>query len=222
MRNKQSFSERVEVKNAFPTPVLMTLMPDHKKLNQRLKKTILGRETKEPAKIHYDSNIGGWHSNRNFTDWGGKSGKEVIELAKFLADKMTISRNGRSVELEWKINAWANINRKGDSNEFHIHPGCFWSGVYYVDDGGCAEDRSLGGEFVIMDPRGAAPSMYAPLLCFRGPGGDTVGATELVAPREGMLMLFPAWLSHAVRPYKGERERISISFNLSVPAEAAT
>jgi uncharacterized protein (TIGR02466 family) len=129
---------------------------------------------------------------------------------------MTTSRSGRPVDLQWQVNAWANINRKGHSNEFHVHPGSFWSGVYYVDDGGCAENRTLGGEFVIMDPRGPGPSMYAPLLCFRGPGGNSVGATELVPPRAGVMILFPSWLSHGVRPYGGDGTRISISFNLSL------
>ena len=40
---------------------------------------------------------------------------------------------------------WANINRKGEGNAFHSHPGAFWSGVYYVDDGGIVADPSLGG-----------------------------------------------------------------------------
>ena len=142
--------------------------------------------------------------------------KDAVKQTIFIADKITIGRNGRPLEIKWQINAWANINRKGHSNEFHVHPGCFWSGVYYVDDGGCSKDKSLAGEFVIMDPRGAAPSMYAPAFCFRGPGGNTLGATELVSPKNGIIMIFPAWLSHAVRPYHGEGERISISFNLSV------
>lgn len=215
MAKKNDMPERVEVKNAFPTPIIMAQLPNHKKLNTVLRKLILEREKIEGTKDTYDSNIGGWHSDRNLYEWSGKSGERLLETAKLLADKMTMSRSGQPIEIDWQVNAWANINRNGDSNEFHVHPGCFWSGVYYVDDGGCAEDKTLGGEFVIMDPRGAGPSMYAPLLCFRGPGGTSVGATELVAPRAGVIMLFPAWLSHAVRPYRGDKERISISFNLS-------
>ncbi|MCP4201431.1 MAG: hypothetical protein GY769_05790, partial [bacterium] len=32
----------------------------------------------------------------------------------------------------------------------------------------------------------------------------------------GMIIMFPSWLQHAVRPYRGNRERISIAFNLSL------
>ena len=219
MAEKNEMPERVEVKNAFPTPIIMTQLPGYEQLNAELKQIILEREKKEPPKDSYDSNIGGWHSDRNLNEWSGKLGETILETAKLLADKMTMSRSGQPVDIDWQVNAWANINRNGDSNEFHVHPGSFWSGVYYVDDGGCANDKTLGGEFVIMDPRGAGPSMYAPLLCFRGPGGNSVGATELVAPRAGVIMLFPSWLSHAVRPYRGNKERISISFNLSVGSD---
>jgi uncharacterized protein (TIGR02466 family) len=211
--------EHVEVRNAFPTPVIMAMLPDHEKLNTRLKKMIYAREKKEPASDAYDSNMGGWHSTRDLQKWGGKAGEQIIDSAKSIADRMTATRDGRPADVEWEVNAWANINRKGHSNEFHVHPGAYWSGTYYVDDGGCGTDPSLGGQFVIMDPRGPGPSMYAPNLCFQGPGGQAVGATELVPPRPGIMIMFPAWLSHGVRPYLGDQDRISIAFNLAVKAE---
>lgn len=216
MLTEKQMPERVEVRPAFSTPVIMAMVPEAERINKALRKTILAHEKKMPQRTTYDSNIGGWHSDRDLLDWGGAPVQQVVDTAKELADRMTAARSGRPAEVVWLSNAWANINRKGHSNEPHVHPGCFWSGVYYVDDGGCAKNREHGGEFVISDPRGAAPSMYAPNLCFRGPGGSSVGATELVPPREGVLMMFPAWLLHGVRPYLGPGTRISISFNLSV------
>jgi uncharacterized protein (TIGR02466 family) len=207
--------QRVEVRNAFATPIVMAMLDGHEKLNARLKKTILAHEKKEPPAEGYDSNIGGWHSRRDLLKWGGKPAQQVIDAATEIADRMTASRTGRPIDITWETNAWANINRRGHSNEFHVHPGSYWSGAYYVDDGGCAEDQALGGEFVVMDPRGPGPSMVSPMLCFTGPGGQSVGATELVRPRAGVLLVFPAWLSHGVRPYNGNDTRISISFNLN-------
>jgi hypothetical protein len=58
--------------------------------------------------------------------------------------------------------------------------------------------------------------MYAPTLAFNCPGGLSVGANEVVVPRPGLMVLFPAWVLHQVRPYKGNAERISIAFNLSL------
>ena len=74
-----------------------------------------------------------------------------------------------------------------------------------------------GGEFEVQDPRGVAPVMYAPLLTFAGPNGPSLGASELIRPVAGMMVLFPSWLQHAVRPYQGDAVRISIAFNLGLP-----
>jgi hypothetical protein len=32
----------------------------------------------------------------------------------------------------------------------------------------------------------------------------------------GVLVLFPAWIYHQVRPYRGNATRVSIAFNLSL------
>jgi uncharacterized protein (TIGR02466 family) len=65
-----------------------------------------------------------------------------------------------------------------------------------------------------MDPRGPVPLMNAPHL--RISGSLSAGATERVRPQSGRMVIFPAWLMHQVRPYRGTGERISIAFNLTV------
>ena len=60
-----------------------------------------------------------------------------------------------------------------------------------------AADHALGGAFEIQDPRGVAPAMYAPLLGFAMPGGQSAGASELIYPESGQFVLFPSWLQHA-------------------------
>ncbi len=47
-------------------------------------------------------------------------------------------------------------------------------------------------------------------------GGLSAGATERVQPKAGRLVMFPSWLLHQVRPYRGDAARISIAFNLTV------
>lgn len=198
----------------FATPVAIVDLPDAAALNAALRDTILAREAASPSTAH--SNLGGWQSDWDLEHWGGPAARRVIEAAKALASKLTVDRAGKPVAIAWKANAWANVNRTGHANEFHTHPGCYWSASYYVDDGGIAADPTLGGGFEIQDPRGVAPAMYAPLLAFAVPGGRAVGASEVIRPRAGMLMMFPAWLSHGVRPYTGAATRISVALNLSL------
>ncbi|MGF1608136.1 MAG: TIGR02466 family protein [Kiloniellales bacterium] len=205
---------RAEVRQLFATPVAVFLLPEAEVLNRALRETILARERSHPSTQH--SNLGGWQSTWDLQDWGGPAAQHLLATARNLADQLTRDRQGRAVQVDWKINCWANVNRSGHGNEFHTHPGSFWSGSYYVDDGGIAADPSLGGEFEVQDPRGVAPAMYAPALTFAGRGGPSLGAAEMLSPRAGMMVLFPSWLQHAVRPYRGGGLRISIAFNLSV------
>ncbi len=204
----------VEVQNLFPTPVAVGLLAEAPQINAALRTTILQREKAQTSTQH--SNLGGWQSTWDMLEWGGTAIHQVVEAAKQMATKLTADRQGKPIPIDWKVNCWANVNRSSHGNEFHSHPGAYWSGTYYVDDGGIAGNPDLGGEFEVQDPRGVAPVMYAPLLTFATPGGLTLGSSELVSPRAGMMVLFPSWLIHAVRPYHGAATRISIAFNLSL------
>jgi uncharacterized protein (TIGR02466 family) len=205
---------KAELRSYFATPVALATLADAEALNGELRRVILEREQQNEG-VHH-SNLGGWQSSWDLEEWGGEPVRRLLDAARELATRLTSDRAGRPVRIAGKTNAWANINRRGHGNEFHTHPGCYWSGTYYVDDGGIGEDASLGGEFEIQDPRGVAPAMYAPLLGFAVPGGQSAGASELISPKSGQIVLFPSWLVHAVRPYRGERERISIAFNFSL------
>lgn len=204
---------QVQIAALFPTPVAVLRLPDAAALNAVLAPRILAREGAVASVQH--SNLGGWQSPADFAAWGGPEGAVVLDAARRIAGQMTARRDGDPNLPRWRTNAWANINRNGQGNEFHTHPGAFWSASYYVSDGGCGADPGLGGGFEMQDPRGVAPAMLAPQLCFRTPGGQSVGASETLQPVAGMLVVFPSWLSHAVRPYRGGGVRISIAVNLT-------
>ncbi|MDA1100416.1 MAG: TIGR02466 family protein [Proteobacteria bacterium] len=205
---------QIQVHGLFPTPVVHAELPDSGRINAALRAVIEARMASHPSTDH--SNLGGWQSSWDLAEWGGDCANQVLAQAKALANRLTCDRQGKPVNVDWRLNAWANVNSTGHGNEFHTHPGSFWSGTYYVDDGGIGADPALGGEFEIQDPRGVAPAMYAPLLAFNVPGGLAAGSSETIPPQAGRILLFPAWLSHAVRPYLGQRQRISIAFNLSI------
>lgn len=212
---RQDFSEALpmEVGHFFATPVIVAMLPDADARNRELREAILRHRAETPSRDA--SNLGGWHSDSNTEQWGGPRFAEVLAAARSLASRMTLDREGSPAQVNWKIRAWANVNTYGHANEFHYHPGAFWSGAYYVDDGGRLADDSLGGEFELMDPRGPGVAMYAPSLVIKDGSANSSGSTVQFNPRPGLIMLFPSWLQHQVRPYWGSSERISIAFNLS-------
>ena len=204
----------IALRGLFATPVAAIEVPDAAARNARLAQAILAQRERVPS--IQSSNAGGWHSGRDLLAWGGEDAAFVLALAQSAATRLTADRAGQPVQPRWVVQAWANVNGPGDGNICHYHPGSFWSGTYYVDDGGCAAEPGLGGEFEMLDPRGATPSMYAPTLAFAGEDGRSAGSAETIAPRPGLLVLFPSWLFHQVRPYRGTALRISIAFNLGV------
>ena len=180
-------SNGLQVVSLFATPIVLIDLPDAAALSADLRRTILEREKSHPGTEH--SNLGGWQSEWDMDRWGGAPAIKLLAVARNSANKVTTNRQGQPVSIAWKANMWANINRTGHANEFHSHPGAYWSCVYYVDDGGIGEDPAMGGELEFMDPRGPVPAMYAPQLAFNMPGGRSVGANEVVPPRAGRLVL---------------------------------
>jgi uncharacterized protein (TIGR02466 family) len=205
----------------FDTPVIVDQMPDAEALNAELKRLILERRSADSGiKI---SNVGGWHSDTQMLRWAGAPALELVKRVIAAADAFTVDIKAEGkARFRWLPEMWANVSQAGASNQFHTHPGAFWSAVYYVDDGyEGSDDVSLGGELLLLDPRMPMIRMAAPDLRFRRPGQQPDDQEKWFRPKSGMIVIFPAWLSHAVRPYNGTGSRISIAINLSaVPLSA--
>jgi len=209
-----------EVVPLFATPLVVFDVPEAATLNVELRR-VIGERMKAHPSTH-KSNMGGWQSSWDMDRWGGTAAIKLLAYARNLANRLTTDHEGVAGKgpypghfaVTWIGNMWANVNRSGHGNEYHSHPGSYWSGTYYVDDGGIDADPDLGGELEFLDPRGPVPLMNAPHL--RIAGNLSAGSTERIRPQAGRLVMFPAWVMHQVRPYNGNAERISIAFNLTV------
>ena len=107
----------------------------------------------------------------------------------------------------YKINfneSWYHITKTNGMHEPHIHPRCSWCGIYYIKSG---NDDS--GHTVFESP---TKSTYVD----RGNLYLNNISTVRVKPRDGMLVLFPSYLSHYQAMYKGTEDRIVIAFNSSI------
>lgn len=198
----------------FSTPLLTTMLGHHEALNERLKSAIYAQQSGNDGM--QKSNMGGWHSNDDMMDWASDEAKILLGAAMQLCAKYTadIHPAGKR-DFQFDANMWANINQKGHANAVHAHPGCLWSGAYYVDDG-LENGTQAHGEIVFEDPRYPMNAMYQPSLVVRLPDGNPQYSQHAVTPKSGMMVMFPSWLRHKVRPYHGNRDRISVAFNLMV------
>ena len=186
----------------FATPVIINEFDCAAELNSTLESAILERMKNDPG-VRL-SNQGGWQSKHDLPRWGEDAAKRVIAHAASLATENTIATQGHV--LRWSIDAWANVSESGASNRAHVHGGSFWSAVYYV-----RVDEGEGGELMLHDPRMPALRMHAPHLRFKDLGPELMAS---IKPKAGMMVMFPAWLSHSVQPWDGGGSRISIAMNV--------
>src|SRR5258708_7318079 len=159
------------------------------------------------------TNAGGWHYAFDFFNLDASVVTEFRDCMEqhvqaFLNYFRAEDKQKQDV---FKLRGWININRTGNSNTLHSHPGCFLSATYYVS----VPEKMKGGELYFRDPRGPAVAMY------ETPGIDLPwvgsGIGVPITPSTGKLVIFPSWLEHRVEPFEGEGDRISIAFNASNP-----
>lgn len=193
---------KTRVHPLFATPLIVEQLDGPPTLNSALRKTIISKRAENPG-VQL-SNRGGWQSAHDFASWSGDEGRAVIQRAVELATAHT-TRADRS-PVRWTIDAWANVSGSGGFNMPHVHGGTYWAAVYYV-----AVGEGEGGQLVLHDPRMPGLRMHAPGLRFKGMGAELRAE---IKPADGLLLLFPGWLSHSVEPWEGTGERISVAMNI--------
>lgn len=206
-----------ETRNLFPTPFVTDQLESVEGL-AALRQVIEEEQMRDASGVSI-SNIGGWHSNTQMVEWGGEVARALAYKAIKMADAHTVdSKSPQASRFGWIPEMWANVSVMGNSNQYHFHPGSFWSAVAYVDDGYEGDANPfLGGELQLLDPRMPMIRMTAPDLRIVGEGGAPQPSEISIRPKTGMIVMFPSWLQHAVRPFTGAGTRISIAINL-IPA----
>ncbi len=191
----------------FSSPLVTLVLPDAAALNDRLRDGILAHEAQSEGRAR--SNAGGWHSEPGQLEFCGEAGRTLVRHMYALGDDATrrvlVELGQPPRPVRWSLRAWVNVNRAGDFNRVHTHPGSTWSGTYYVDTGDPPQDASHGTPIVLLDPcQGHANTFLQPMVPLAFP----------VRPEPGLMILFPSYVPHMVNPHGGTRPRISIAFNL--------
>ena len=98
------------------------------------------------------------------------------------------------------LSGWVTRLRTQGYQQGHIHPTAWISGVYYVCLPPVSEKNPEEGGIEF----GRAPSYYQ--------GGDQ-GATKVVRPVGGTLVLFPSYFYHRTIPFDAAAERFTLAFD---------
>ncbi|MBP02452.1 MAG: hypothetical protein CMM25_06560 [Rhodospirillaceae bacterium] len=192
----------------WTTPILRRKCVGADSVNILLKKEILRRAELDAGL--QKSNVGGWHSGEDLLTWRipgiDKLQRWIVEAFN---DLTAATSNNQKFHGKLELNAWANLNRKGDYNSVHTHPACVWSGVYYVESGDPPNmDYPKSGSLELLDPRAGTEMSAIP--------GALAGMQKNIHPSSGEIIVFPSWLKHHVHPYFGTGNRISIAFNVRI------
>ena len=152
------------------------------------------------------SNVSGWQSV-NLVD-------EVYsdEFSK-LKTEIEVAINKYHFEIDFRKNLkqkldniWANINHRGALNELHVHPRSALSGTFYLTKN---EEPT---PIIFQHPCREMSQHYW--------GDYGIGKWSPINSGEfgldaepNILLVFPPWVWHRVSMNKGDKDRISLSFN---------
>ncbi len=168
---------------------------------------------KEDPNGRISSNEGGWQS------WDFM--EDICDTNPLKELKDIIMRHAYAVCDEWSFkdyslkmtNLWINVNKKGNYNIVHTHPGSVLSGVYYVDLPKCCH-----GPITFLKPfeQIHLKEAWGCNANFNRAHHNDYNDDELDHyPEEDDLLFFPSWLMHRVHQNSSDEDRISISFNIS-------
>ena len=137
------------------------------------------------------SNVGGLQFEQSFPQLN----KEVEAYMHLIMGYLGVHMSTSKV-----VNSWVNINQRGHWNKPHIHPGSFYSAVYFI------AGHEACGDLVLLNGHNniAGVSPYAPKL----------RAEHRLKPLPGMLYMFPSGQSHMVEPNNTDTPRISVALNI--------
>ena len=186
--------------NLFPSVIHQFDVNGFDEIQNELIDYVYDLKKKEPEGVSI-SNRGGWQS----------SSFSVIDEENVLHSFIINCLAGFPVideSFNIKVDAWVNINKLGDYNTKHNHPGVDLAGVLWVK---CPEDCGA----IMFDP----PTGFQSYNEINSYIDDFKNQNNLFHcyhfnPTEGRILVFPAHLIHNVEENMSKEDRISVSFNI--------
>lgn len=205
-------AQRFELTHGYSVPFLKYTVPDSGRLNAELRRVILEKMEQTPGVVK--TNRRGWHSPIDLAEWPEPCVQEFVgRLREAVREMVRLNYPAATdAHLEgWELTAWANVSERGAFNAPHSHGsnGTAWASFYYVEPG-LAFDGKVSGLTKFQDCSGLPKDISSDL--------DPYSREIAIIPAAGLMVLFPATLTHYVDPYLGSARRITIACNFKHPA----
>ena len=135
--------------------------------------------------------------------------KWLLDEIKKLIEKATnhyysiddyFMRELNKTKMKLEFTSWVNINEPGSKNVLHAHKNSSFAVVYYLQ----GIDT---GNLIFRNPSNLLSDCSNTSPFVRG-----IAHT----PKDGDLVLWPAWLPHEVEENKSDRQRINITSNINI------
>ena len=177
--------------------------------NENLKSFLLTLCAKDVNNNKRLSNVGGYQSN-DLNCEQNDTLKHFKRITEESIDKnISLPLGLKNINFD---NMWCNINYEHCYNIEHMHPFCFFSGVYYVS----AKPVSEQGE-LIFSRDDLSQSFLRPDKIDHNIDRQPFSLYHVrVLPNTGTMFIFPSWLKHYVgQNLLSGSNRISLSFNFA-------
>jgi len=147
------------------------------------------------------SNHGGWQSTGFYVS------NELDVLHNFIINCLAeFPAIEKSTNLT--VHAWININKPGDYNVKHNHPGVDLAGVLWI------KTPENSGNIIFESPYNF--NSYREITSYHDEFKNSfnIDYNYYFSPFEGRMIVFPSHLQHQVTKNKSNEDRISVSFNI--------
>ena len=197
----------------FPTTIFQVDLPNPGPFNEKLLANIYAeqeRDLKGISRSNY-TELGGWHSHNDLHKEAAYA--DLVALIGDSTAKISEDQGYSKTQVIKIGTMWSIINPPGSSNRAHVHPGCLWSGVYYI------QAPEGAGSIEFIEPR-TVHLMNQPKYQPNSKRPKENWTKVRFTPQPGRMLIFPSWLYHAVDPNTSKEpgrksHRIIISFNLN-------
>jgi len=206
-------SENFVRTNYFPTMVFQYDVENCESLNKTLLDLTYAERERDRTGVNKSNTaeFGSWHSatalHKN-ADY-----KPLMTQVDAVLSRISQELRYATDQVLKVTTMWSIINPPGNGNRAHVHPNSLWSGVYYV------QAPEGAGQIEFIDPR-TIQIMNQPKYVAKKKRPRDCWTKVNYKPTPGRMIVFPAWLYHAVDPNLSKEEgraadRVIVSFNIN-------